>query len=186
MGLFNTPSFLTIVMDSMKLVITLHSLDWVNSHQRTKDESKRGTAFAFIFDVNWLWHKGSWPLLSWCFACSWWVPCISVLTLLAQLPCGVPALPGSLLIQAARLLAHNRHMWRDLQGRDILVEMAKGKTLLTLVLLFVLHLSLCPSASGARNNRWDNSRGRRNRGNRDLDSRRRRENNSTTEIQPTG
>ena len=24
----------------------------------TKDESKRGTAFAFIFGVNWLWHCG--------------------------------------------------------------------------------------------------------------------------------
>ena len=34
---------------SMKLVIPLHSLYW-SIH--TKDESKRGTAFAFIFGVN--------------------------------------------------------------------------------------------------------------------------------------
>ena len=38
-------------MNSMKLVISLHSLYW-SIH--TKDESKRGTAFAFIFGVNWL------------------------------------------------------------------------------------------------------------------------------------
>ena len=37
------------VMNSMKLVIPLHSLYW-SIH--TKDESKRGTAFAFIFGVN--------------------------------------------------------------------------------------------------------------------------------------
>ena len=37
------------LMNSMKLVIPLHSLYW-SIH--TKDESKRGTAFAFIFDVN--------------------------------------------------------------------------------------------------------------------------------------
>ena len=36
-------------VNSMKLVILLHSLYW-SSH--TKDESKRGTAFAFIFGVN--------------------------------------------------------------------------------------------------------------------------------------
>ena len=36
-------------MNSMKLVIPLHSLYW-SIH--TKDESKRGTAFAFIFGVN--------------------------------------------------------------------------------------------------------------------------------------
>ena len=36
-------------MSSMKLVIPLHSLYW-SIH--TKDESKRGTAFAFIFGVN--------------------------------------------------------------------------------------------------------------------------------------
>ena len=40
-------------MNSMKLVILSHSLYW-SIH--TKDESKRGTAFAFIFGVNWLWH----------------------------------------------------------------------------------------------------------------------------------
>ena len=40
---------------SMKLVIPLHSLHW-SIH--TKDESKRGTAFAFIFGVNWLWRCG--------------------------------------------------------------------------------------------------------------------------------
>ena len=42
-------------MNSMILVIPLHSLNW-SIH--TKDESKRGTAFAFIFGVNWLWHCG--------------------------------------------------------------------------------------------------------------------------------
>ena len=36
-------------MNSMKLAILLHSLHW-SIH--TKDESKRGTAFAFIFGVN--------------------------------------------------------------------------------------------------------------------------------------
>ena len=36
-------------MNSMKIVISLHSLYW-SIH--TKDESKRGTAFAFIFGVN--------------------------------------------------------------------------------------------------------------------------------------
>ena len=36
-------------MNSMKLVNSLHSLYW-SIH--TKDESKRGTAFAFIFGVN--------------------------------------------------------------------------------------------------------------------------------------
>ena len=36
-------------MNSMKLVIPLHSL---YSSIHTKDESKRGTAFAFIFGVN--------------------------------------------------------------------------------------------------------------------------------------
>ena len=42
-------------MNSMKLVIPLHSMFW-SIH--TKDESKRGTAFAFIFGVNWLWRCG--------------------------------------------------------------------------------------------------------------------------------
>ena len=42
-------------MNSMKLVIPLHSLYW-SIH--TKDESKRGTAFAFIFGVNWFWRCG--------------------------------------------------------------------------------------------------------------------------------
>ena len=37
------------LMNPMKLVIALHSLYW-SIH--TKDESKRGTAFAFIFGVN--------------------------------------------------------------------------------------------------------------------------------------
>ena len=38
-----------LLMNSMKLVIPLHSLYW-SIH--TKDESKRGTTFAFIFGVN--------------------------------------------------------------------------------------------------------------------------------------
>ena len=42
-------------MNSMKLVIPLHSMYW---SIRTKDESKRGSAFAFIFGVNWLWRCG--------------------------------------------------------------------------------------------------------------------------------
>ena len=42
-------------MNSMKLVILLFSLYW-SIH--TKDESKRGIAFAFIFGVNWLWRWG--------------------------------------------------------------------------------------------------------------------------------
>ena len=42
-------------MNSTKLVIPLHSSYW-SIH--TKDESKRGTAFAFIFGVNWLWRCG--------------------------------------------------------------------------------------------------------------------------------
>ena len=37
------------IMNSMKLVIPLHTLYW-SIH--TKDESKRGTVFAFIFGVN--------------------------------------------------------------------------------------------------------------------------------------
>ena len=42
-------------VNSMELVIPLDSLYW-SIH--TKDESKRGTAFAFIFGVNWLWRCG--------------------------------------------------------------------------------------------------------------------------------
>ena len=42
-------------MNSMKLVIPVHSLYW-SIH--TKDESECGTSFAFIFGVNWLWHCG--------------------------------------------------------------------------------------------------------------------------------
>ena len=38
-----------VILNSMKLVIPLHSLYW-SIH--TKDESKRRTAFAFIFGVN--------------------------------------------------------------------------------------------------------------------------------------
>ena len=38
-----------VFMNSMKLVIPLHPLYW-SIH--TKDESKRETAFAFIFGVN--------------------------------------------------------------------------------------------------------------------------------------
>ena len=42
-------------MNSMKIVIQLHSLHW---SIRTKDGSKCGTAFGFIFGVNWLWRCG--------------------------------------------------------------------------------------------------------------------------------
>ena len=45
----------SVFMKSMKFVTLLHSLHW-SIH--TKDESKRGTAFAFIFGVNWLWRRG--------------------------------------------------------------------------------------------------------------------------------
>ena len=41
--------------NSMKHVNRLHSLCW-SIH--TKNESNRGTAFAFIFGVNWLWSCG--------------------------------------------------------------------------------------------------------------------------------
>ena len=41
--------------NSKKLVILLHSLYWLID---TKDERKRGTAFAFIFGVNWLLRCG--------------------------------------------------------------------------------------------------------------------------------
>ena len=40
-------------LKSIKRVIPYHSLFW-SIH--TKNESKRGTAFAFIYGVNWLWH----------------------------------------------------------------------------------------------------------------------------------
>ena len=40
-------------MNSMNLVILLHSLYW-SIH--TEDESKYGTVLAFIFGVNLLWH----------------------------------------------------------------------------------------------------------------------------------
>ena len=54
----NHPATVTLInrpkhMNSMKLVIPLHSL-YESIH--TKDESKRGTAFTFIFGVNWLWR----------------------------------------------------------------------------------------------------------------------------------
>ena len=45
----STPVLSHVNMNSIKLVIPLHSLYW-SIH--TKDESKRGTAFAFIFGVN--------------------------------------------------------------------------------------------------------------------------------------
>ena len=43
------------IMNSIRLVILLHSFYW---SIQTKDESKRGSAFAFIFGVNWLWRCG--------------------------------------------------------------------------------------------------------------------------------
>ena len=50
MGLLKEPVLLLkLFMNSMKLAIPLHSL-YRSIH--TKDESKRGTAFAFIFGVN--------------------------------------------------------------------------------------------------------------------------------------
>ena len=73
-------------MNPMKLVIPLHSLYW-SIH--TKDESKRGTAFAFIFGVNWLWRCGvtasfevffflmTWNVMEWQVSwnswLSWWI-----------------------------------------------------------------------------------------------------------------
>ena len=52
---FNELCHMNLIMNSMKLVIPLHWLYW-SIH--TKDESKRGTAFAFSFGVNWLWRCG--------------------------------------------------------------------------------------------------------------------------------
>ena len=57
--------FVQLNMNSTKLVILLHSLHWSN---HTKDESKRGTAFAFIFGelTQALWcHSIIWSLFSW-------------------------------------------------------------------------------------------------------------------------
>ena len=48
-SMINIPQCQKQCMNSMKLVIPLHSLYW-SIH--TKDESKRGSAFAFIFGVN--------------------------------------------------------------------------------------------------------------------------------------
>ena len=53
------------LMNSMKLVIPLHSLYW-SIH--TKDESKSGTTFAFIFGVNWLWRCGVTALFGFLFS----------------------------------------------------------------------------------------------------------------------
>ena len=50
-----TPQRQSQFTPKMKLVILLHLFYW-SIH--TKDESKRGTAFAFIFGVNWLWRCG--------------------------------------------------------------------------------------------------------------------------------
>ena len=47
--------FASHIMNSMKLVIPLHSLHW-SIH--TKDESKCRNTFAFIFGVNRLWRCG--------------------------------------------------------------------------------------------------------------------------------
>ena len=64
-------------MNSMKLVIPLHFISWKKDSKRccdtttpglihTKDESKRGSAFAFIFGVNWplQWDVREWQV-SW-------------------------------------------------------------------------------------------------------------------------
>ena len=59
---FDGMGFLSF-MNSMKLVIPLHLISWKKDSKRccdttmpesihTKDESKRGSAFAFIFGVN--------------------------------------------------------------------------------------------------------------------------------------
>ena len=49
------PSTIQLCINFTKFVILLHSLHW---SVHTKDASKRGTAFAFIFGVNWLWRCG--------------------------------------------------------------------------------------------------------------------------------
>ena len=54
-SLMNHLGSLKLNLNSMKLVIPLHSLYW-SIH--TEDESKRGIEFAFIFGVNWLWRSG--------------------------------------------------------------------------------------------------------------------------------
>ena len=46
---YTNASAMQYIMNYMKLVLPLYSLYW-SIH--TKDESKRGTAFAFIFGVN--------------------------------------------------------------------------------------------------------------------------------------
>ena len=62
-------------MNSMKLVIPLHFISWKKDSEQccdtttpesihTKDESKRETAFAFIFGVDWLWLTAKPRLLS--------------------------------------------------------------------------------------------------------------------------
>ena len=64
-------------MNSMKLVIPLHFTSWKKDSKRccdtttpesihTKDESKRGSAFAFMFGVNWpvQWDVTEWQV-SW-------------------------------------------------------------------------------------------------------------------------
>ena len=69
LGKVNSPatpllSSTEVHMTSMKLVIRLHFILWKKDSKRccdtttpgsihTKDESKRGSAFAFIFGVNW-------------------------------------------------------------------------------------------------------------------------------------
>ena len=49
LGSLSSSNKFSLYMNSVKLVIPLQSLYW-SIH--TKDESKRGTAFAFIFGVN--------------------------------------------------------------------------------------------------------------------------------------
>ena len=46
-----------LVMNSMKLVIPLHFISWKKT-QNDAVTPQRGTAFAFIFGVNWLWRHG--------------------------------------------------------------------------------------------------------------------------------
>ena len=54
-------SFSDIINNMIRDINRLHSWYW-SIH--TKDESKRETAFAFIFGVNWLWHGGVTALFS--------------------------------------------------------------------------------------------------------------------------
>ena len=90
-------------MNSMKLVIPLHFISWKKTSKRccdtttpesihTKDESKCGSAFAFIFGVNWpvQWAHSYFVASHHCSA-------LSASTMSTALLCGVTSLFGFFL-----------------------------------------------------------------------------------------